>query len=193
VAGALLMMIFMGFAYAINGASNSTYQELAKAMQEEKRSPPAKAPTVKRPSPPARRPLPADRWESLLAAEISRGMVEVVDGNILRVSNSFPSGSDRVKKAYGPMLAKIAQELHNDNRLITVVGHTDNRPIFSARFPSNWHLSQARAKHVAGLLAASAPLEGRVRFEGHADSEPIAPNDTDANRARNRRIDIHIR
>ena len=91
------------------------------------------------------------------------------------------------------MLAKIARELQNDNSRIVVVGHTDNTPIFSARFPSNWHFSQARAKNVANILIASAPLKARIRFEGHADSEPIAPNDTSENRARNRRIDIQIR
>ena len=129
----------------------------------------------------------------MLNAEIQRGMVEIVDGNILRVSNAFPSGSDQIKKDYIPMLSKIARELQSDTRLIMVIGHTDNRPIFSARFPSNWHLSQARAKNVVTIMTASASLDGRIRFEGHADSEPIVPNDTAANRARNRRIDIHIR
>lgn len=193
VAGALLTIIYMGFAYAINGASNLTYQHMANAAREEKRLAPVGRRHAATPTAPAYRPLGTDRFERVLAEEIARGMVEIVDGHILRVSHSFPSGSDRIGNAYVPMLEKIARELQSDSHLITVIGHTDNRPIFSARFPSNWHLSQARAKNVATLMTTAAPLEGRVRFEGRADSEPIGPNDTAANRARNRRIDIHIR
>ena len=193
VAGALLMLIFMGFTYAINRSSNRAYNQLAKVAREAPKTPPVRSRTTPAPPVPAKKPIQADRFRRLLAGEIARDMVEVIDGNILRVSNSFPSGSDKIKKEYIPMLAKIAHELQAGTSRIAVIGHTDNRPIFSTRFPSNWHLSQARAKDVATILTASAPLEGRVRFEGHADSEPIAPNDTAANRARNRRIDIQIR
>lgn len=193
VTGALLMAIFMGFAYAINNASNQTYQQLAKAAREQVQTPPVRAPQATAPKVSTVKPVSTDRFERLLATEVARGMVEIIDGNVLRVTNAFPSGSDRVKKEFIPMLAKIARELQDDSRRVMVIGHTDNQPIFSARFPSNWHLSQARANNVATLLATSAPLSGRIRFEGHADSEPIEPNDTAANRARNRRIDIHIR
>jgi type VI secretion system protein ImpK len=120
-------------------------------------------------------------------------MVEVPEPNLLRISDAFASGSDRIKKDFIPMLVKIARELQSDTSRILVVGHTDSKPIFSARFPSNWHLSQARAKNVADILTSSAFLQDRVRFEGRADTEPIAPNDTPENRARNRRIDIRVR
>ena len=193
VAGALLMMVFMGFAYAINQSSNRAYQQLAGVARQETQTPRVSARTSAAPATVPGKPIQADRFKRLLASEIARDMVEVIDGHRLRVSNPFPSGSDRIKKEYIPMLAKIARELQTETSLITVIGHTDDRPIFSARFPSNWHLSQARAKNVANILIASAPLEGRIRFEGHADSEPIAANDTPANRARNRRIDIQIR
>lgn len=193
IAGALLMVIYTGFAYAVNRSSNAVYQKLAQTARE-------KTPTIPVSNRPRTASVPsidkttlADRFEKLLASETARGMIEVVDGNLLRVANAFPSGSDQIKKEFVPMLAKIARELQKDTRLITVIGHTDNRPIFSARFPSNWHLSQARAKHVADKMIAAAPLNGRIRYEGHADSEPIVPNDTAANRARNRRIDIQFR
>jgi len=154
-----------------------------------------KTPPVRRREPPTPAGMPSrtDRFKKLLAGEIARQMVKVLDGNMLRIPNSFPSGSDQIKKEFIPMLAKIARELQTDTSRIVVVGHTDNRPIFSARFPSNWHLSQARAKNVADILLAAAPLRARVSYEGRADKEPIAPNDTAANRARNRRIDIQIR
>ena len=92
------------------------------------------------------------------------------------------------------MLAKIARELHNETARIVVVGHTDNQRIkFSARFKSNWHLSMARAEDVANILNFHGSFGERIRFEGMAEKNPIAPNNTKANRALNRRIDIHIR
>jgi len=193
VAGALMMIIYMGFAYAVNRSSNLVYNQLAKTAKKIPRTPLVGVRSTAAPAAPADKPILANRFERLLASETARGMVDVVNGNLLRISNSFPSGSDQIKREFIPMLVKIAYELQNDTSRIMVIGHTDNRPIFSARFPSNWHLSQARAKHVADKMVASAPLNGRIRFEGHADSEPIAPNDTPANRARNRRIDIQIR
>ena len=121
-------------------------------------------------------------------------MVAVVDGSILRIFNAFPSGSATVRKDYRPMLAKITQELQNQNTRIVVIGHTDNQKIkFSARFKSNWHLSKARAENVASVLNYQGTLGERMNVEGMADNDPIAPNDTKANRALNRRIDIHIR
>jgi type VI secretion system protein ImpK len=60
------------------------------------------------------------------------------------------------------------------------------------RFPSNWHLSQERARSVQNTLAAKMAQPARLSSEGRADSEPIAPNDTPANRARNRRVEITL-
>jgi type VI secretion system protein ImpK len=187
------MVIYTGFAYAVNRSSNAAYQKLAQTAREKTPTPLVSNRPRTAPAASIDKSTPADRLEKLLAIETAKGMIEVVDADLLRVANAFPSGSDQIKKEFVPMLAKIARELQNDTRLITVIGHTDNRPIFSARFPSNWHLSQARAKHVADQMIAAAPLNGRIRYEGHADSEPIVPNDTAANRARNRRIDIQFR
>ncbi|WP_419656842.1 type VI secretion system outer membrane protein, OmpA/MotB [Desulfosarcina variabilis str. Montpellier] len=194
VAAALLAVIYMGFVYAINTASNRTYQRLAETTREvqhaaapvDTRRPAATSASV------APRP-PTHRFEQLLDGEIARGMVEIVNGNLLRITDAFPSGSDRLDAAYVPMVQKIARALETDNGLVLVIGHTDNRPIFSARFPSNWHLSQARARNVALIMSKAASLDDRVRYDGRAASEPVRPNDTAANRSKNRRIDIHIR
>ena len=118
----------------------------------------------------------------------------MVDGNLLRILNAFPSGSAQPKEEYRPMMDKIARELDTDPSPVVVVGHTDSSPIFSARFPSNWHLSQQRAENVATMLVDSNPrLQQRISSEGHAATEPIASNDTAEGRARNRRIEIRIR
>jgi len=75
---------------------------------------------------------------------------------------------------------------------LVVTGHTDDRPIVSARFPSNWHLSASRAKKVGDMLAKLATISGKIRVEGRADGEPLVANDTPEHRAINRRVDLLI-
>jgi len=192
VAGVLLMLIYMGFAFAIRGSSDRVYDKLFSMGQNVEKTQPVE---LIRPIQVQRRsPSMAGRFKKLLANEIAQNKVEVLDGPILRIFNSFPSGSAQIKKEFRPMLAKIAQELHNETARIVVVGHTDNQRIkFSARFKSNWHLSMARAENVASILNYHGSFGERMGFEGMAEKDPIAPNNTKANRALNRRIDIHIR
>jgi type VI secretion system protein ImpK len=188
IAVLLSTLVYVGFSHTINSASDRVYNQIFALPREDKEilSPIKVMPGPVQP--------PVDRLRTLLANEMAQEMVAVLDGPILRISNAFPSGSDQILKDFRPMLAKIAQELKNDTSRIEVIGHTDNRPIrFSARFQSNWDLSVARAKSVASVLETSAALGDRIRFEGRADREPIAPNDTEKNQARNRRIDIHLR
>jgi len=191
VAAALLMIIYLGFAYSINRSSDRVFEQLAAIAQEE-----AKRPAFQ-PVTPVTRPeilTRAVRLRRLLVDEIQQKKVEVVDGNLLRILNAFPSASAQPKDEYRPMMEKIARELATESSLIVVVGHTDASPIFSARFPSNWHLSEERAKQVAEVLMDFSPqLQKRISSEGRAATEPIAPNDTAEGRAHNRRIDIRIR
>ena len=72
---------------------------------------------------------------------------------------------------------------------VWVVGHSDNVPIRTARFPSNWELSKARAESVAAV-ARPAVGGGRLQVAGRSDSEPAAPNTTEDGRSRNRRVEI---
>ncbi len=74
-----------------------------------------------------------------------------------------------------------------------VIGHTDDVPIRTARFPSNWELSTERAASVVKLMAGKLQDPSRLKAEGLADSAPAAPNDSAANRARNRRVEIILR
>jgi type VI secretion system protein ImpK len=193
VAGLLLIVIYLGFSYALNRTSDDVYDQLTAMAQEtlrttQPRSGPKVAPLI------VNEPQLVERLRKLLAPEISKNMVAVLEGPILRIPNAFPSGSDRIREEFRPMLVKIAQELKDEPNRIQIIGHTDSQPIrFSARFPSNWHLSDARAREVAGLLVSAGPLGNRMDSEGHADTEPIAPNDTQDNKALNRRIDIFIR
>jgi type VI secretion system protein ImpK len=184
--GALLILIYLGFAIAVDSASDPVHRQIFALAKEEAPSVTA-APLIQ--PPPGR----AERFRRLLAPEIAEGLVEVVDDGTLRIRNSFASGSDQVKQGFVPMLKKIAAELESGQDAVLVTGHTDNTPIFSARFPSNWHLSRARAKNVAEILAASASLAGKVSHEGRASGEPLAPDDSAEHRALNRRVELLIK
>jgi chemotaxis protein MotB len=87
-------------------------------------------------------------------------------------------------------LAVILRELPND---IRIEGHTDNTPINTPLYPSNWHLSVARATSTAYYLMENERLNpDKISVVGYADVKPIAPNDTPEHRAQNRRVDIVI-
>ena len=78
-----------------------------------------------------------------------------------------------------------------DDTNILVEGHTDSRPISTARYPSNWELSTARATSVLRFLVEDAGLDGaRLSAAGYADTRPIAEGDDPASLARNRRVEI---
>ncbi len=189
VLGAALLLVYIGFVLALNARSDQLFKELFDLAKQPVEIAQAAMPAVVKPAVPGRR----ERFKQLLANEIAADMVEVVDDKILRVRNSFASGSDKLKPEFEPMLKKIADELvaGGDNLLVT--GHTDNVPIRSARFPSNWHLSAARAKSVSNDLMKVAPaLNGKIRSEGRADSESLVANDTPEHRAVNRRVDLLI-
>jgi len=89
-------------------------------------------------------------------------------------------------------LERIGQALLQVPGPVLVVGHTDNVPMRSLRFSSNWDLSRQRAASVAELLASITDASGRFQAEGRADTEPLVPNDSAANRARNRRVEIIV-
>ena len=88
-----------------------------------------------------------------------------------------------------PVLKRIGEALAEVKGEVLITGHSDNQPIRSMRYPSNWHLSAARADAVKGALSSFIE-PARMRSDGKADAEPVAANDTPANRARNRRVDI---
>jgi chemotaxis protein MotB len=90
-----------------------------------------------------------------------------------------------------PVLAKLAAALNEIEGDILVEGHTDNRPLVSRRYPSNWELSTARAAQVVKhLIKAGKIAPQRLAAVGYGESKPIAANDTPAGRATNRRVEI---
>ena len=139
----------------------------------------------------------ADRLRQLLATEIERGLLEIEplpDRVRLRIGahSLFASASAEVREDYLPVLTKIGRALEGEQGRLLITGHTDDQPIFTSRYPSNWHLSLARANAVADLLAANNALNGRLWPEGRGDSEPRAENSDGTQRALNRRVEIDL-
>ena len=135
--------------------------------------------------------------EQVLQTEMDRGLVELekTDNSASLVLGSeglFQAGSAEVRDAVKPVLHKIARALESTEGTLQVTGHTDDRPIATDQFPSNWHLSLARATAVSDLLGAEANLNGRLWPEGRGEAEPRVDNDTAENRARNRRVEISL-
>lgn len=105
----------------------------------------------------------------------------------------FDSGKADLKKQARAVLDKIAPILKQSKRQIRVEGHTDNVPIHTRQFPSNWELSTARAVNVVRYFIEKHNLSPyTISAAGYGEYRPVAPNDTDKHRALNRRVDIVI-
>ncbi len=107
---------------------------------------------------------------------------------------NFETGKADIQPEFDSVLAR-AGEILRDNPGITVelAGHTDPREIASAQFPSNWELSQARAEAVKQYLVAKFGIAPeRLTAHGYADTQPIAPNDSEEGMARNRRTEFRV-
>jgi chemotaxis protein MotB len=120
--------------------------------------------------------------------ENERGIVISIMDNIL-----FESGNADLSEASKPILNKMAQMIKTLPNDIRIEGHTDNIPIETKEFPSNWHLSIARATNTAYYLMHNEGVKPeRVSVVGFSEYKPIASNDTPDTRALNRRVDIVI-
>lgn len=133
-----------------------------------------------------------------LADQVRKGDIEVLREGMkivirIRERATFAPGSDHLKDSFRPTLMRIGRLLKKLPGKVTVVGHTDDRPIFNDHFRSNWDLSAARAVSVLLELIEEAGLSPkRASVRGLADTRPLVPNDTPAHRARNRRVEIVI-
>jgi chemotaxis protein MotB len=115
-------------------------------------------------------------------------VVRVLTDNLL-----FASGSATLETAGDPLLDEVAGLLKQDTtNPITVEGNTDNQPIHTSQFPSNWELSTARATTVVRYFIGHGVSEQRLGAAGYSDLHPVASNATSAGRARNRRVDIVV-
>ncbi|WP_026962715.1 flagellar motor protein MotB [Alicyclobacillus herbarius] len=104
----------------------------------------------------------------------------------------FPTGKATLTHSAQTTLKALIPFLKQVNNNIVVEGYTDNRPIHTAQFPSNWELSAARAIGVVHFLADHGIQPQRLSGTGYGPYHPVAPNTSDANRQKNRRVNIVI-
>ncbi len=133
-----------------------------------------------------------------LSKEIAAGVLEIETSGrriILRIKEhgSFPSGTADLSANFKPVLKIIRQQLRDMEGRIIVEGHTDDDPINTPRFRSNWALSSARAVSVAhGLFEDPELDQERFTITGFADTKPLVSNTNAAGKARNRRVEVVI-
>ncbi|MDH3335596.1 MAG: OmpA family protein [Rhodospirillaceae bacterium] len=142
------------------------------------------------------------RLQDEMSDEIENALIDVVssgDVTIIRFPDqvSFMSGSGELLEQFLPVMQKIVavleETLKSGNGHIIISGHTDDVPISTERYRSNWDLSSARAASVAHYLLANTNIEpSRITVQGYADSRPLVENNSPGNRARNRRVEISI-
>ncbi len=133
-----------------------------------------------------------------LDKEIKEGTVdlEVTENHIIiriREKGSFTSGSADIIKPFKSIVDKISDVFSSFDGIIIVSGHTDNIPIRTNRFRSNWELSSSRAVSVIEeLVKTSALREKRFKIAAFAATQPVDSNDTSIGRAKNRRVEIKM-
>ena len=141
----------------------------------------------------------ADKLKELLNKEIKDGKIDIESKGRsitvrIREKGTFPSGSASFHADFKPVMATIREALQDISGKIAVEGHTDNIPIKSARFKSNWELSSSRALSVTHELIQNSTLDdNRFMVIGYSDTKPYKPNDSPKNRAKNRRVEVVIR
>ncbi len=117
------------------------------------------------------------------------GVILTVDGTFM-----FDGGSAKLKPEFEKFLADIAKIIEENNYPLAIEGHSDNIPIKSPIYPSNWELSSARATAVLRYLIEKYKVPpNRLMAVGYSDTRPLVPNNSPENRAKNRRVEFHFK
>lgn len=190
VAAGLLAILYSLFLFQLNKDSDPVFRQLNSI------EPPLPEFVVDEPEP-VYTPVPELTLSMLLADEIAAKRLKVLElaqrsTITIQGDNLFASGSATVNRSLIPVLHRIADALNQLPGQVLVTGHSDNVPIRSPRFPSNWHLSKARAEAVADVIKQNLTVPDRAVIEGRSDLEPIASNKTREGRAKNRRVEITL-
>jgi type VI secretion system protein ImpK len=189
VAATLLAAIFTVFLFSLNQASDPVFQSLLsiKAPTTEIVAEEPIIPTIKSQL----------TLSILLADDIGLKHVSVKELTqrstvTIQSDNLFSPGSSSVNPVINDVLQRIAEALNRLPGQVLITGHSDNTPIRSIRYPSNWHLSKARAQAVADVLKPMLSSPERLTIVGKSDLEPVASNKTPEGRAKNRRVEITL-
>jgi type VI secretion system protein ImpK len=194
---ALLCVIYLGFNFALAGKSDIAFAELfglppngpAQVVRAAVVAPPPPPPVV------VSQGGAAQKLHQFLAPEIKEGLVTVFEDAQsvtvrLRNKNMFASGQAELNGSYTSLLERVGQALQDEKGRVVVAGYTDNQPIRTIRFPSNFQLSQARADAVAAIIATKLSDKTRLKAEGRGEADPIDSNATAEGRQQNRRTEV---
>ena len=184
VAAMLLLGLYWLLAFSLGGLSDPVYGQI----QSLRLLPPTTTVAA---------PAPKPRLAQFLIGDIKAGTIALrdeIDRSVITIRGDglFEPGSATLSSDHEALMRRIAEALAQVPGKVLVTGHTDNQPIRTVRFPSNWHLSEERANAVRAILVSRSVAAERVNAEGRADGEPVAVNDTPANRALNRRVEITL-
>lgn len=189
ITAAFLTSIYMYFSFNLNDKSNVTFSNLINLLPERE----------------IQRQQDSSVSSFVVSEQIKRFLATEIEMNILQVEaltdrvrisfqsqDLFQSGSAEMVAHIQPVIAKVSRALEATSGKVLVIGHTDNNPIFTSKFPSNWHLSLARATSLTDSLMSHGTLKGRVIPEGRGDARPLVSNDTPEGRKMNRRVEIDL-
>ncbi len=188
----ILAVLYVIFTFLLNSRSDVAYEAMS-AM------PPTGRISLERrvPAPPPPAPVAPTKIRIFLEPEIKQGLVTVrEDAQTITVNISnrgmFASGSADVDPAFLPLLGHIGEALNEEPGSVAILGHTDNQKIRSLKYPSNYHLSLARAQAVLAIMQPKVKDPARLAAEGRGDSDPLADNKTPEGREQNRRIEVVV-
>lgn len=187
VLAAALLGLYMTFSYQLSQQANPVYERFATLIPEVSIESENSQMYVDY----------ANQLRQLLSTEIEMDklmVIESVDKVSIIIINGqmFDSGSASLNESYMPLLEKVGQVLTTVPGKIEVIGHSDDQKIFTARYHSNWALSLARANSVVRYLSGNSRIAARVTAEGRGDADPMVPNNSKENRAKNRRVEIML-
>lgn len=195
VALGILGLAYAGCLFSLSRFSDTTFRGFVTAplsyMPEIVRNQPVVPPA----EPQTAGPNIIQRLSTFLEPEIKAGEVTVLGTiyqPIIRVNSStlFASGSARVDASAIPLLLHIGEALAPETGSVNVIGYTDDQPIHTLQYPSNFTLSQARSSAAAVILRQVLGNDRGLTAKGMGDASPVASNKTYVGRAENRRIEI---
>jgi chemotaxis protein MotB len=196
-------VLLLSFARTDSGVFQSALGSVRQALNGPQQLPQAAQPPSPVPAPTAAEQQQAHTLRARLVLQVEqflteRGLSALVEvapderGIILRTRDQilFDSGNAQLKSEGLPVLAAVADLARRFHGQLAIEGHTDDRPIMTDLFPSNWELSGARSAAVLRHLLGEGIAAERVHVAGYADRRPIASNETEDGRARNRRVEF---
>lgn len=140
-----------------------------------------------------------------IVSRVEKGLAPLIDKNLVKITKNdlwveieinssilYPSGSAKLQSQAVPVLRKVAKIISEFDNQVQVEGFTDNVPIDTDEYRSNWELSAARAASVVHLFSRNSIKPQRMSAVGYAEFKPIAKNDTAKGRRKNRRVKIIV-